>query len=67
MRAARSAEQRYNGIADELLDRPLMTLRSRPHRFEVTTGDVAQDLGVKGLAEHGRTYQISENNRDAPA
>ena len=50
---SRYSEQRYDGVADELLDGSLVTLDRRPHGVEITASDVAQRFGIQSLAQHG--------------
>ena len=55
---------RHHGIADELLDRPAISLDERPGDLEVCGEELADLLGVPGLGQRSEPHQIRKQDRD---
>ena len=56
------AEDRHDLVADELLDRPAVTLDDRAHRLEVAPLHAPVGLGIS-LCQPGRVHEVAEDDR----
>ena len=63
----REAEHRHHGVADELLDGPLVGLDHGGHPVEVAGHHAAEGLGVEPLTERGGLGHVGEDDRDDPS
>ena len=61
------AEDGHDRVADELLDRPPVSLEDGLHLAEVDVQDFAQALAVEPLAQRGRALQVAEHDGDGLA
>jgi hypothetical protein len=59
-----NAEHPNNGIADELLDRPLMPFQHPPHLLEIPAHHPLERLRVQALAQRPGPRQVAEHDRD---
>ena len=60
----RHAEDRHDGIADELLEGAAVPLDRRPGDIEVRGHDDPERLGIERLAECGRSGDVAEEDGD---
>jgi hypothetical protein len=60
----RDAEDRHDGVAHELLDRPAMALDDRAQVLEVAAHPRAERLGIGRLAEARRAHEVAEEYGD---
>jgi hypothetical protein len=58
------AENRHDGIADELLDDASVALDHRPNLREVPRHDLADRFGVERRGEPRRLHDVGEDDRD---
>jgi hypothetical protein len=63
----RQAEDRHDRIADELFDRPAVTLDDHLHRVEVASEDLAQGFRVEAFAKGGGSLEVAEQDGDGLA
>ena len=59
----RDAEDREDGVADELLHRAAVTLERAAHLVEVGEHQAADRLRIEALAHRGRARQVTEDKR----
>jgi hypothetical protein len=60
---ARKAEDRHDGVADELRDDALVAFHDHLHLGEVARQHAPQGLWIEGLAEGGRAGDVREEDR----
>ncbi len=58
------AEHGHHGIADVLLDGPLVAFQDRGHLVEVAGLDPPERFGIEPLADRGRVGHVGEHDRD---
>ena len=58
------AEDRHDGVADELLKAPAVLLDDRAHDVVEERHDRAHRLGVERLLHRGRSCKVRKNDRD---
>ena len=64
---SRRAEHGHDGVADELLDEPLIALDRRGHLAEEIGLDRPHVLGIEPFAERGESGQVREEHGDRSA